>query len=138
MKVISLQEPYATFIAKGYKLIETRSWQTNYRGEILIHASKSKNFLNKIKNPEVLNLLNKVNLNYGKIICKAELVDCIEMTESFIEEIKNNNKEEYLLGVYEKGRYAWILRNVQLLDRPIEANGKLNIWEYPIESKSIR
>lgn len=33
MKVLSIKEPYATLIANGDKLIETRSWKTNYRGE---------------------------------------------------------------------------------------------------------
>ena len=29
MKVISIKEPFATFIKDGYKKIETRSWKTN-------------------------------------------------------------------------------------------------------------
>ena len=39
MKVLSLTEPYATLIKKGVKTIETRSWKTNYRGKLYIHAS---------------------------------------------------------------------------------------------------
>ena len=39
MKVLSLTEPYATLIKEKKKLIETRSWKTNYRGELYIHAS---------------------------------------------------------------------------------------------------
>lgn len=39
MKVLSIKEPFATLIANGLKKIETRSWKTNYRGEIFIHAS---------------------------------------------------------------------------------------------------
>lgn len=39
MKVISLKEPFATLIMNGDKKIETRSWKTNYRGELFIHAS---------------------------------------------------------------------------------------------------
>lgn len=34
MKVLSLTEPYATLIKEKKKLIETRSWKTNYRGEL--------------------------------------------------------------------------------------------------------
>ena len=44
MKVLTIREPYATFIMLGIKKIETRSWQTKYRGEIYIHAAKSKDF----------------------------------------------------------------------------------------------
>ena len=40
MKVLSLQEPWASLIKENIKHIETRSWKTNYRGELFIHASK--------------------------------------------------------------------------------------------------
>ena len=39
MKVLSIKEPYATLLMKKIKHIETRSWKTNYRGEIYIHVS---------------------------------------------------------------------------------------------------
>ena len=42
MKVLSIKEPFASLIMNKKKRIETRSWKTNYRGEIYIHASKSK------------------------------------------------------------------------------------------------
>ena len=39
MKVLSIKEPFASLIKSKIKFIETRSWKTNYRGEIYIHAS---------------------------------------------------------------------------------------------------
>lgn len=42
MKVISLLEPWASLIKENVKYIETRSWKTNYRGELYIHSSKRK------------------------------------------------------------------------------------------------
>jgi hypothetical protein len=39
MKAISLSQPWASAIALDLKSIETRSWQTKYRGRIAIHAS---------------------------------------------------------------------------------------------------
>ena len=42
MKVISLLEPWASLVKEEVKTIETRSWQTKYRGELYIHASKRK------------------------------------------------------------------------------------------------
>lgn len=131
MKVISVQEPYATLIALGYKKIETRSWRTSYRGEIYIHASLSTKYLNSITNEDILNLIKEKELNYGKIICKARLVDCIPMTKEYIQKIKQN-RQEYILGIYNEGRYAWILDNIELLSQPIAAKGKLGLWEYKI------
>ena len=70
-----------------------------------------------------------MNLNYGQIICKAKLVDCKYMGREFIEEIKNN-LAEYILGDYKIGRYAWILKDIQVLNKKIPAKGKLNHWDY--------
>ena len=39
MKVLSIKEPFATLIMDKDKMIETRSFKTNYRGELYIHAS---------------------------------------------------------------------------------------------------
>lgn len=40
MKAITLTQPYATLVSLGMKKIETRSWSTNYRGPLAIHAAK--------------------------------------------------------------------------------------------------
>ena len=42
MKALTIIQPWATLLAAGKKRIETRSWKTNYRGEILIHAGGMK------------------------------------------------------------------------------------------------
>lgn len=138
MKVLTIQEPYATFIMHGMKKIETRSWKTKYRGEIYIHAGKSKKFLKRIHNNKVLKLLENIGLNYGNIICKAELIDCVYMTKDFIDKVKTENNYEYILGEYAVGRYAWILQNVQEIDQKIHAKGKLNIWTYPESSNHVK
>lgn len=129
MKVLSLTEPYATLIKEKKKFIETRSWKTNYRGELYIHASKTKIAKNDLENEELISLIENKNFNFGYIICKCNLVDCIYMTKEFVEEIKNNNYQEYLCGEYSEGRYAWILENIEIIT-PIKAKGSLSIWEY--------
>lgn len=40
VKAISLWQPWASLIALGPKTIETRSWATDYRGPLAIHAAK--------------------------------------------------------------------------------------------------
>ncbi len=130
MKVISLLEPYASLVKENIKTIETRSWKTNYRGELFIHASKRK-LTNKMieEYHNQLKLLTNTNFNYGHIIAKCNLVDCIIMTEELIKEIKKNSKE-YICGEYQVGRYAWILEDIKHLKKPIPAKGRLGIWEY--------
>lgn len=131
MKVLSLKEPFATLIKEKKKYIETRSWKTNYRGELYIHASLS-NMLNKYNDRvELMELIKDLDMNYGYIICKCNLIDCIYMTEEFIEKIKVNH-QEYICGEYSVGRYAWILDNIEVLDTRILAKGKLGIWNYEV------
>jgi hypothetical protein len=40
MKAITIIQPWATLIAFGEKEFETRSWATNYRGNLAIHAGR--------------------------------------------------------------------------------------------------
>lgn len=39
MKALSVRQPWAWLIVNGYKDIENRSWNTKFRGPVLIHAS---------------------------------------------------------------------------------------------------
>jgi len=133
MKTLSLTQPYAELIKNGTKEIETRSWKTNYRGKIYIHASSTKIPKASKENAELMKLTANAEMDYGKIICSADLVDCIEMTESYIENLKKNNYNEFVSGIYEVGRYAWILENVEVLDEPIKTKGMLGLWNFTAE-----
>lgn len=129
MKVLSIMEPWASLISQKIKYIETRSWKTNYRGELYIHASlksikKSDEHINSI-----LSLLKDNKLKYGYIIAKCRLVDCVYMDNNFIENL-DKNSNEYICGIYSYGRYAWILEDTKKLDNPIFAKGHLGIWNY--------
>lgn len=46
MKTFSLMQPWAMLVALGAKRLETRSWQTHYRGPLAIHASGHLSFEN--------------------------------------------------------------------------------------------
>ncbi len=130
MKVLTIREPFATLIKDKVKIYETRSWKTNYRGEIYIHASKA---LSKSDNSEKAKSYLKSKINPGYILCKCELVDCIPMSKEFIEHInKDTNESDY--GRYAEGRYAWELKVIEVLDEPISAKGQLGIWNYAFES----
>lgn len=130
MKVLSLKEPFATLIKNKKKYIETRSWKTNYRGELYIHASIAKIGKSIDGRDELIKLINNDEMGYGYILCKCELEDCILMTEGYIERIKKQEPEQYVCGRYEVGRYAWILKNIEPLTNPIIAKGQLGIWNY--------
>ena len=77
MKVLTIKEPWASLIINGYKEYEFRSFKTNYRGKILIHAGLTLEKNNAIK-------FNNYNLDYGKgeIIGEAYITDCILVDEA--------------------------------------------------------
>lgn len=130
MKVVSIKEPFASLIAKKKKKYETRSWKTNYRGEILIHASKTKyKSDNRIKYLESF-----IDPKPGFVLCKAVLKDCIYMDENFIDLVKKD-EFEFLCGRYEIGRYAWLLDDIQEIE-PFEAKGQLGLWNLEREKNN--
>lgn len=134
MKIISLTEPYATLIKEKKKSIETRSWKTDYRGELYIHASLTKMPKETQTNKELMALVNNMPLNFGHIICKCTLKDCIYMTKEYVENIKKNHYQEYICGEYKEGRYAWVLDNITPIS-PIKVKGSLGLWNYRTEKE---
>lgn len=125
MKVLTIKQPWATLIMQGDKRFEFRSWKTNYRGELLIHAGKG---IDK----EAMKRLSKYipdNLPSEKILGKVKLVDCIEMSTKFKEILLKENKDIYTASSF-KENYGWKLENVEVFDKPIETKGKLGLWEY--------
>ena len=128
MKALTIKEPWATLIIDGYKKYEFRSWKTNYRGKLLIHAgmSEEKDMLKKFKD-------YNLNCSKGMIIGEALLTDCILVTKEFEEELLKIDKTVYGRESHEM-TYAWKLENVIKYDKPILIKGKLGLWNYEEET----
>ena len=124
MKVLTIKEPWATLIIDGYKKYEFRSWKTNYRGKILIHAGMSleRDMLEKFKD-------YNLRCTKGAIIGEAEITDCILVDEEFNEKIRKINPIVYGRSNHVEN-YAWKLENVIKYDKPIPVKGKLGLWNY--------
>ncbi|WP_341740056.1 ASCH domain-containing protein [Microcoleus sp. CAWBG640] len=123
---ITLHQPWASLIAAGEKHYETRSWPTNYRGPIAIHAGK------KFEQDEVLiSLLGipEVEVPLGVVVALADLTDCILMDADFM---RTQPDIELSCGDWEVGRYAWKLENVRAI-RPIPATGKQGLWKWNLD-----
>lgn len=128
-KALSIKEPYATLISEGLKRIETRSWKTNYRGEIYIHASSTR-VPKEWKALLCYSIAKRIGLHFGQIVCKAKLVDCIEMTEEYIAQMDDIEKQ---MGFWSVGKYAWVLDDVEILDMPEKVKGHLGIWNLEVK-----
>lgn len=127
MKVLTIKQPWATLIMQGYKRFEFRSWQTKYRGELLIHAGKG---IDK----EAMKRLSKYipeEMQLGKILGKVSLVNCIKTTPKFFEEIQKENKDIYSKSIF-KEEFAWQMELIENFKEPIEVKGMLGLWNYEI------
>ena len=51
------------------------------------------------------------------------------MDQEFLDKIQKN-KQEFLCREYSLGRYAWILEDIEPLEKSIPAKGHLNIWKF--------
>ena len=84
MKALSIRQPWAWEIVQGIKVVEFRSWSTNYRGRFLVHASKT---INKEKLAEERKWLAKYDkdlpddFQLGGFVGIATLADCVERTK---------------------------------------------------------
>ena len=120
-KVLTIKQPWATLIAEGIKKYEFRSWKTNYRGKLLIHAGAGvdKDYLEKFKN---------LNLEFPskKVLAEVELVDCLKLDDKLNQEISNENNIAY--GDKYRTGYAWKLKNVKKIKSDKIINGKLGLW----------
>jgi hypothetical protein len=120
MKVLSMKQPWAELVVSRKKKIELRKWNTKFRGEFLIHASK-------VPDQSAMEEFgfDFESLPCGFIIGRAELVDV-----KVYKDKKEFAKDEGLhLATKDWGKYGFVLENIKRL-KPIPAKGQLNFWEF--------
>lgn len=140
MKAITIYQPYAHLIINGAKRVENRTWPTSYRGRVLIHAGKSREWLRLNERGTVdASGIALADMQFGAIIGAATLVDCIEpiryITEPYQRRIPIFKKPDgrrfpwLSQHVHAEGPYCWILDDVVQIE-PIPMIGKQGLWEY--------
>ena len=85
IKALSINQPWAWAIVNGYKPVENRDWNTEYRGKVLIHAGKKFDdegyeFIKKML--PTANVPIKDDFFMGGIVGSAYIVDCVKQMES--------------------------------------------------------
>ena len=105
MKTITIQQPWAQLICDGKKKTEYRTWSTNHRGKLAIHAGQV------IDKEECRRVgLDPDSLPRGCVICIVEMYGC-----------------KKTVGTPDS--FGWQLRNVRKI-RPVRARGKLGLWTW--------
>lgn len=130
LKVLTLRQPWATLVAEGIKKYEFRSWETNYRGKVLIHAGTGidKEDMKKYEN---------MNLKYPsrRIIAIVEIEDCLELDEQLNKKIIAEKNVAY--GNKIRTGYAWKLKNVKKINYGKDVNGQLGLWNIDLDEKNF-
>ena len=94
-------------VCEGKKTIETRKWNTKYRGDLVICSSQ---------NPKIE--------PYGKALCIVELYDT--------EPMQKKHEKDACVKVYPKAQ-AWHLRNIRPINPPIPVKGQLSIFNVKLD-----
>ncbi len=135
MKALTLWQPWATLIAVRLKSIETRSWDTRYRGPLAIHSaarkfrgSEGEQWLMK-QSDEIFDAIEDAcggitddRFPPGVVICTCSLVDTVQFPHP------SAPPDPY--GYFTAGRFGWRLENITPLEVPIAAKGKQGLWEW--------
>lgn len=143
IKCISLWQPYASLVAIGAKRIETRSWSTNYRGPILIQASKRWDDDIAADCRRALDVLDRYGFisggrhadvagitwvqTLGKVLCRARLGDCRLMSTP------PANTLDAEFGNFGPGRWGWMLESVEPVLPPVPVVGRQGLFEVPLK-----
>jgi activating signal cointegrator 1 len=138
MKVLSLLQPWATLVITGVKKYEVRSWQTKYRGALLIHASAKKPSRRERLFFEGADYFRDYidsmdHLPYGAIIGEVNLV-AIHETGWLLQHLETDPyhpwSRELVFDDYTPGRFAWKLTEARELGYVLPLKGTLGLWEY--------
>ena len=121
MKVLTVKQPWATLLALGLKEYEFRSWKTNYRGKVLIHAGES---IDK----EAMERFKELNLEYPtkKVVGEVIIEDCLLLDKELNKKIISKNNIVY--GTKEREGYAWKVSHAKEIKSNKEVKGKLGLW----------
>jgi hypothetical protein len=137
MKALTLRQPWATLLAGGEKKIETRSWTTQHRGRVAIHASKAweqadydLSYLHVFARSLMrLGFDDPKGLPTGMIIGSGLLMD-VKPTREVRGDV---TMQEYSFGNYETGRWAWLFVDLVMFKVPVPCRGMQGLWTVPPE-----
>ncbi len=118
MKALSLKQPFAELVVSGKKTVELRKWNTKFRGDFLIHASKN-------PDKKAMKKFGFDELPLGFIIGKSKLID---VKKYLSKEECNKDKDKHLAN-FSWGRFGFILENSKRI-KPIPAKGSLGFWNF--------
>lgn len=131
-QALSFKQPFAWLIANGYLMVDDRTWGTNYRGPILIHASKGLYdvYYDYLKANTDIPLPAKEKLEFGGVVGVADLILCSRPGE--LPESTSLQHRAQFQGVDSK-HYGLLFEQPKPLAL-MPCSGKLGIFEIDIDA----
>ncbi|OGC44459.1 hypothetical protein A2V54_00360 [candidate division WWE3 bacterium RBG_19FT_COMBO_53_11] len=125
---LSVRQPWTNLIVWGLKDIEIRTWVTNYRGLLLIHAGATLDRFGMVRFP-------MATIPMGAIIGSVKLVDIVRFTRRTWKEWGDRHLD---IGRFPTDRelYGWILEDPRPFAKPIPYKGLQKLFK--VESKPVR
>ncbi len=140
MKAITICQPYPHLIMlpdsdPRHKRVENRTWPTNHRGPLLIHAGKSREWLSIERDPDGHEFdadyeIPLKDMPFGAIVAKCNLVACWHIGDikrgEFDAEFPWLRSHEHA-----NGPWCWVLADIEPLAEPIPWRGMQGLFEIP-------
>jgi hypothetical protein len=145
MRALSLWQPHAQAIALGLKRWETRSWSTDYRGPLAIHAAKRPwNDTGEWHAEARRRMVRQVTLNgpitwaFGAVVCVVDVVDCVRTSElrRWLDPMAAF-WGDFSDGEDLRGRWGFTLANVRVLPRPLPWRGQQGFFEVDLDGEAL-
>lgn len=128
MKAITICNPYPELILNLEKPIENRNQYWSYRGQLFLHAGKSRSWMDD------LDYQKYPNLSWGAIVGVMTVPACLEMDSPSPWPAPYTHLREH---EHAYGPWCLILRDVKRFTRPIECRGALGLWTIPAEIQPL-
>ena len=130
MKCLSVSQPFAELIILGKKTIELRKWNTNYRGELLIHSPL------KIRKEDAKRLKIDKKFVTGAIVGKVEIYDVKKYDSQ--KQVKSDQKFHFASKNFHDRTYGFLLKNAKAFRVPIPYKGQLGLFEVKLPKTKIK
>lgn len=149
MKALTICQPYAhMIIVTKEKRVENRSWPTRHRGELLIHAGKSRQWLGRggidivetftgsAKRRVSTSDMQGREIAFGAVIGITRLIDCLHIED--IAEGKHDAQYPWLREhAHLEGPWCWVLaHDVIQFAEPVPMAGKLGLFNINVQELS--
>ena len=119
MKALTICQPYAHLILTGEKPVENRTWTTRFRGPLLIHAGKSRSWMDEDDERRYPDIV------FGAIVGRVDMVDAL--SASSVHRLHADLRD----NEHVNGPWCFLLRNPVRFERPIPYRGAQGFFDVP-------